>query len=154
MRLFNSYGPREGQPYVIPTIIEQLAKGPDLYLGNVKAERDFTYVADVAMAGVDLMECPEAIGETVNVGYGNCFSIEEIAMKIQTIMRPISLVTLHLEEGRFRPYDVDRLLCDNTRMTELTDWVPRTDFESGLEETIAWFRANGEKWPYQREREL
>ena len=47
-RIFNSYGPRETEPYVIPEIITQLDKGPVVYLGNLDAERDFTYVSDTA----------------------------------------------------------------------------------------------------------
>ncbi|GAG20023.1 unnamed protein product, partial [marine sediment metagenome] len=112
LRQFNSYGPRETQPYVIPEIIEQLAKSPELSLGNIHAQRDFTYVEDSARAGVDLLECDDAVGEVVNVGSGRAWAIEKIAFMLSEIMRPGEHVKINVDEAKLRPYDVDVLRCD------------------------------------------
>jgi nucleoside-diphosphate-sugar epimerase len=54
-RIFNAYGPRETEPYVIPEIIGQLDRGDTVRLGNLRAQRDFTYVHDTARGLMALM---------------------------------------------------------------------------------------------------
>ena len=38
--------------------------------------------------------------------------------------------------------EVERLVCDNRRVRELTSWCPAYDLEAGLRETIDWVRAH------------
>ena len=38
--------------------------------------------------------------------------------------------------------EVNRLLCDNTLLKDLTDWNPNTSLEKGLTETLEWFERN------------
>jgi len=151
LRQFNCYGPNETQPYVIPTIIEQLDKAPELHLGNVWAERDFTFAPDAARAAVDLLKCEEAIGEVVNVGTGETNSIQDIAYALWEIMRKDDQVKIHKEQqDRMRPYDVDRLLCDASKLVSLIGWKPSTELEEGLEKTVAWYREHG--WTFRHQR--
>lgn len=152
VRQFNCYGPRETQPYVIPSIIEQVDRSRVIILGNIEAERDFTYVTDAARAGVDLLECEEAIGEVVNVGSGTTRSISEILDDIWHIMRPGEDITLHQRSAdRMRPYDVDRLLCDSRKLEGLIDWRPKIEWEKGLEKTVKYYKENG-SWSYRHKR--
>jgi nucleoside-diphosphate-sugar epimerase len=53
LRQFNTYGPRETHPYIIPELITQLNRGNRLKLGNIKARRDLTYVDDSARGARD-----------------------------------------------------------------------------------------------------
>ena len=152
LRQFNCYGPRETQPYVIPEIIKQLAIGPNLTLGNVDAERDFTYVEDAARAAVDLMECEEAIGEVVNIGTGVCWRIEDIATQLGKTMG-YDEVSIRTDVARLRPFDVDRLVCDSAKLRRLIGWKPSIGLEAGLQKTADWFRGNGGKWDFRRNRE-
>ena len=47
VRPFNTYGPRQSNRAVIPTIITQILNGKKtIHLGNIKATRDFSYVQD------------------------------------------------------------------------------------------------------------
>ena len=48
------------------------------------------------------------------------------------------------DNPRVRPdkSEVDRLLCDNTKLMEKTSWKPKYNLESGLAQTIEWFKAN------------
>ena len=85
-RIFNTYGPRETEPYVIPEIITQLDKSNVLELGNYKAERDFNYVHDTARWLIDLLRSDVPDGEAVNVGSGRVYSVEWLAKAIARIM--------------------------------------------------------------------
>jgi len=45
---------------------------------------------------------------------------------------------------RIRPItsEVERLLCDNTKIMQSTQWKPEYDLESGLSETIQWHQGH------------
>lgn len=149
MRQFNVFGPRETQPYVIPEIISQLNVGNNLNLGNLIARRDFTYVTDAAKAAISLIQCDSAIGEVVNVGSGIDHSIEEIAHLIAELMN-VKDLKINIKENKIRPLDVNLLNCDNTKIRNLTSWEPKISFRKGLELTIANFRKDDCKWPWEK----
>ena len=50
LRPFNTYGPRQSNRAVIPTIITQILKNKNLNLGSTFPTRDFTYVQDTVNA--------------------------------------------------------------------------------------------------------
>jgi len=149
VRMFNNFGPRETWRYVIPEIIEQLHVGSTLSLGNIYAERDFTYVEDGARALVDVMECAGLEGEVLNCGSGSTHSIQSIAFTLGEIMRRDEEIKIRVEDWRLRPHDVDRLLCDNSKIRRLTGWTPETDFYEGLIRTVEWFHGNGDKFNFR-----
>ena len=47
-----------------------------------------------------------------------------------------------INEQRVRPVnsEVDRLICDNRLITELTGWETGIEIEEGLLNTIEWFK--------------
>jgi nucleoside-diphosphate-sugar epimerase len=136
-RPFNSYGPKITQPYIIPEIILQLL-GPNenVHLGNVETSRDFTYVEDTAQ-GIILAACEKkAVGETINFGSGSEIKIKNLVFLIAKVMGKRAKIVE--DPTRFRPYDVERLLCDNTKAKTLLGWTPKTSLEEGLKITIDW----------------
>jgi nucleoside-diphosphate-sugar epimerase len=153
LRQFNCFGPREAQPYIIPEIIRQFQIGPELLLGNVDAKRDFLWVYDHCEAVVKLMETPNLEGTVVNCGRGKNWSVREIADKLSKIMnRPDYTITQ--EKKRLRPYDVDELLCDNTLFNSLTGGIEYTEFEDGLKWLVEWYHRHGDKWSWERAKEM
>ena len=149
VRPFNCYGPRETHPYVIPEIMSQLVKSDELLLGNLEARRDFTYVDDTARA-VCMLAKKEAIeGGVFNVGSGKDYSVRELAERIGSLMR-IGGIRIRTEASRLRPYDVSRLICDSSRLRELTGWKPVVELDEGLKRTVDWYRANACTWEWER----
>lgn len=148
LRQFNCYGPRETHPYIIPELITQLSRTNELRLGNVKARRDFTYVEDAVKGAIALMECEDAVGEVVNLGYGKSWSVEELAYKIAELMGHDS-INIITEKERFRPLDVQELNCNYFKAHRLTGWEPETSLTEGLKKTIEWFEKNGKKWVWE-----
>ena len=136
IRPFNSFGPNITQPYIIPEIIRQMEKNDVIKLGNLNAKRDLTYVTDTAR-GIILSLVKEGIvGEVINIGSQRSYSIKELVSLISEIMR--KEVTLEVDPLRFRPYDVDTLICDYERATKLLGWKPEITIREGLEKTIEW----------------
>jgi len=139
LRLFNTYGPNITQPYIIPEIAIQLLDGNDrLRLGNVESSRDFAFVEDAATAIVLASLKDEAIGEVINVGSGKDVKIIDLANLIAQIVGRKFL--LEKDSSRLRPYDVDRLVCDNSKAKRLLGWEPKVTLEAGLKKTVDWIK--------------
>ncbi|GAA0857189.1 NAD-dependent 4,6-dehydratase LegB [Aliiglaciecola litoralis] len=139
-RPFNTYGPRQSARAVIPTIIGQIASGVEsINLGDVSPTRDFNFVTDTCRGFLALATCPNAIGETVNIGSNTEISILDTVKLIKQLMG--SDVELLLDQQRLRPAgsEVFRLWADNSKMTELTGLAHQYDLRQGLQETINWF---------------
>jgi NAD dependent epimerase/dehydratase len=147
VRPFNTYGPRQSARAVIPTIITQLSHGGRVKLGALHPTRDFNFVADIVAGFIAAAERPESVGETINLGTGFEISIGETARLIASLMgKDIELVD---DSIRHRPAasEVERLLCDASKATQLLGWRPShaglEGLRRGLNETIAWFSDPG-----------
>ncbi|MDP3561081.1 MAG: NAD-dependent 4,6-dehydratase LegB [Legionellaceae bacterium] len=140
-RPFNTYGPRQSARAVIPTVMTQLLTGQKiLKLGCTSTTRDFNYVEDTAQGFIALAEADSAIGEEVNIATGKEYTIHEVAQQLISQINPLaSIIT---DEQRLRPEtsEVFRLVGDNKKISTLTNWQPSYDLESGLRETISWFK--------------
>lgn len=149
LRQFNTYGPRETHPYIIPELITQLSKTNKLKLGNIKASRDLTFVEDSVRGCIELMKHEKAVGDVFNTGFGKDWTIEELAHILAEIMGHGS-INIEVKEERLRPLDVERLCCDHSKFSKLTGWKPKTTLKEGLEKTIEWFNENGRTWVWER----
>lgn len=141
IRPFNCYGPRITQPYIIPEIISQILGGTTkMKLGNIEASRDFTYVSDTARGMISALVYDKAVGETINLGSNNSYKIKKLVKIIgQITNRKIEIV---LDKKRLRPFDVQKLVCDNKYAKKILEWEPSVSIEDGLAETISWMKNN------------
>ena len=141
IRPFNLYGPRFTEPYIIPEIMNQILKGVrEIKLGNVNASRDFTFVSDTANAIIKSIVEKKAVGEVINVGSGTEISKLNLAHKIAKVAKRSIKITY--DESRERPYDVNRLLCNNQKARTVLDWKPTISIQKGLEITYDWAKKN------------
>jgi dTDP-glucose 4,6-dehydratase len=140
IRPFNTYGPRQSARAVIPTIIAQALTQDIVWLGNLEARRDLTYVRDTVDGFLKVGEIAGVEGEIFNLGSGVEVSIGELAYQIVSLVG--RQVKIKLDQDRLRPEksEVQRLLSDNRLARQRLDWHPQVDLESGLRETIAWIR--------------
>jgi dTDP-glucose 4,6-dehydratase len=148
LRQFNTYGPRETHPYIIPELITQLSNGHRLKLGNLKARRDLTYVDDAVSGAIGLMKCDAAVGKVVNLGQGRDWSVEELAGIIARLMGHQS-VKMEVQQMRLRPMDVERLNCSYFKAMTLFGYRPKIALEEGLQRTIDWYHHNGSRWVWE-----
>lgn len=150
-RPFNTYGPRQSARAVIPTIITQLLAGAkEIKLGSISPTRDLNYVKDTCAGFLSLAKSAEVVGETVNIGSGREISVGDLAALIMEIAGRKAVI--RTEKSRKRPSgsEVERLLCDNSRIKSLTGWKPAFSLEDGIRRTVEWFseprNAAGYKW--------
>ncbi|MDQ7041873.1 MAG: NAD-dependent epimerase/dehydratase family protein [Rhodothermus sp.] len=129
-RLFNTYGPFETNPHLIPHIIASLQQGPVIELGNIHTRRDYIYVEDVARLLVALGERVTNGYEVVNVGTGEEYSAAEIVETLRELMgQPIEI---RIDPGRVRKVDKLHQRADITRLYELTGMRPEVSLREGL----------------------
>ncbi len=140
-RPFNTYGPRQSARAIIPTIITQLLNGvKEIYLGSLHPTRDLNFVSDVCRGFISLAHCDEAVGREVNIGSGQEISIGGLAELIISLFNSDSIIISEDKRKRPERSEVERLLCDNRLITELTGWKPEFSLKRGIEKTIEWFR--------------
>ena len=140
-RPFNTYGPRQSARAIIPTIITQIASGKkEIKLGDLTPTRDFNYVKDTCSGFIAIANCDKVAGEEINIGSNYEISMGDTLILIKKIMN--SDVNFVQDEQRLRPKnsEVNRLWCDNTKITKLTGFKPQYTIENGLRETVEWFK--------------
>ncbi|NBR40887.1 MAG: NAD-dependent epimerase/dehydratase family protein, partial [Alphaproteobacteria bacterium] len=144
IRPFNTYGPRQSQRAVIPTIIAQLLAGAaSIELGSTAPTRDFNFVKDTVHGFIAAMLPEKILGQVINLGSGYEISVGDTAKVIAKIMKRNVEITSSHERIRPDASEVQRLFAANERARELLDWSPKyaglDGFERGLEKTINWF---------------
>ncbi len=139
-RPFNTYGPRQSDRAIIPTIIAQALTRDEILLGNLTPTRDFTFVTDTVEGLLAVGACPAAMGEEVNLGSGQEVSVGELAREI---IAAVGLpVEVRQDPARVRPEssEVARLLADNSKARRLAGWSPRVSLADGLRRTVEWVK--------------
>lgn len=143
VRPFNTYGPRQSARAIIPSIIIQLHKGEQkIAIGNTTPTRDFTYISDTCESFIQLSLSNKAIGEVFNVGTGREIQIEDLALKIASMLH--QEIELMKDPVRFRPdaSEVNRLCCNSEKLKKLTSFTPQITLEEGLKRSIEWFSSH------------
>jgi dTDP-glucose 4,6-dehydratase len=87
---------------------------------------------------LEIAKSGQLLGEATNIGAGEEISIGDLARLIATLMQ--KNVSIMEDKQRLRPgkSEVERLVCDNSKMLQMTSWTPRHDLNKGLLETIRW----------------
>lgn len=144
IRPFNTYGPRQSNRAVIPTIITQIAQGKrTIKLGSLTPTRDFNFVKDTARGFCEVASCDEALGEVVNIGSNFEISIGETVEMIANVMNVDVEVVSESQRVRPEKSEVQRLFADTSKAEKLFDWKPefggKEGFRKGLIQTAQWF---------------
>lgn len=142
IRPFNTYGPRQSDRAIIPTLISQALVKKKVLMGSRTPTRDFNFVSDTVEGFIKVAESENSIGQEINIGSGCEISIGELAGKIVSLLgKGVRLVK---DEKRVRPEksEVERLLADNSKARELLGWCPRVNLDAGLKTTIEWIRGH------------
>jgi UDP-glucose 4-epimerase len=130
-RFFNTYGPRETNPHLIPHIMEALHAGPRVPLGNTHTKRDYIYVEDIATLLLDYACGAGPSFAVVNVGTGREYSAAEIVDEISALLgRPIQI---EVDASRQRADDKMHQIADTGRLKAWTGRLPRYSLREGLQ---------------------
>ncbi len=146
VRPFNTFGPRQSLRAIIPTIINQLLNDETkIKLGALHPTRDLVYVKDTAQGFIDIAESEANIsGEEINIATCSEISMQNLAELIIEKINPSAKIILDNNRLRPKKSEVERLFGDNKKIKKLTNWKQAYNLESGLQETIQWYKAHPE----------
>jgi dTDP-glucose 4,6-dehydratase len=139
-RCSNNYGPFQFPEKLIPLMILNAFEGKPLPVyGDGLQVRDWIHVDDHC-AAVDAVLARGRSGEVYNIGAENDRpNLDVVRAILQLCGRDESLVRYVPD----RPGHDRRYAMNARKMREELGWRPERDFEAGLADTVAWYRANG-----------
>jgi dTDP-glucose 4,6-dehydratase len=142
-RCCNNYGPRQFPEKVIPLFVSRLIEGGEVPLyGDGKNVRDWLHVEDHCR-GVELVRTGGRPGEIYNISGGTELSNLELTELL------LKACGGSWDQVRYvtdrKGHDWRYSIRDDKARGEL-GYRPRRDFESGLAETVAWYRDNRSWW--------
>ena len=150
IRPFNTFGPRQSARAFIPTIISQALMRDAVHLGGLTPQRDMTFVADTVDGYMRAAVMPGILGETINLGTGETFSIGDFAHRILGLMRCGKPIVHDAARDRPGKSEVMKLVSDNRKALRLLQWTPATSLDDGLLQAIAFVSAHPELYVTER----
>ncbi|MFC0625113.1 dTDP-glucose 4,6-dehydratase [Kribbella deserti] len=142
-RCSNNYGPYQYPEKVIPLFVTNLVEGEQVPLyGDGLNVRDWLHVDDHCQ-GIEKVLRGGRAGEVYNIGGGTELTNRELTDRLVGAFGKGEESIRYVEDrkGHDRRYSVDW-----SKIRDELGYQPRHDFESGLADTIAWFRANEDWW--------
>jgi len=140
-RCSNNYGPYQFPEKFIPLFITNaLADMPLPIYGDGLYVRDWIHVRDHCSA-VDLILHHGRVGEVYNIGAEQELPNLEIAHRILRSLGKNEKLITHVKD---RPGHDRRYAIDPSKLKNELSWRPEIDFETGMGQTIDWYRANTE----------
>lgn len=137
-RSFNHLGPRQSDRFVCSSIARQIAEAeagigrPQIAIGSLSPERDFTDVRDVARAYALLIDRGEP-GGAYNVASGRALSISELSERLIGLSRvPIEL---RRSPARERQGESRRRVGDASRL-RAEGWAPTVPLGQTLRDAL------------------
>ena len=140
----NNYGPFQHQEKLIPNILNCLIKGRKIPIyGDGKNIRDWLYVEDHCDA-IELIFNNGIVGETYNIGGDYEISNIDLVKMIIKIFDELKSNPTESSNKLIKFID-DRLghdfryAIDFSKLKEELGWKPKTNFDTGIKETINWY---------------
>jgi dTDP-glucose 4,6-dehydratase len=139
----NTYGPYQYPEKLIPLFVTNLIDDtPVPVYGDGRQVRDWLHVDDHARGILHVLE-RGMVGDVYNLGGGNSRENLEITRTLlDATGRSWDTHVRHVTDrsGHDRRYSLD------ASKAERLGWSPAVDFERGLRETVAWYKANEAWW--------
>jgi nucleoside-diphosphate-sugar epimerase len=155
LRIANVCGPGSHRESLLGRVAEHLAAlagtsaadtaPPPLRLTELRAQRDFVDVRDVAAAVVAAAQAPPAAvaGQIVNIAGGQAVPVRRLVERLVALSGvPTAIVEERPAAAAIRSRAVWQQL-DISRARQLLDWKPRRDLDESLRDMLAAVSAKG-----------
>ena len=138
----NNFGPNQYPEKLIPTIIYNiLNKKPIPIYGKGDNVREWIYVKDHCDALIKIAE-KGVIGENYNIGSGTVLNNIQIAKKIISAFKKITLtknIISKINLVKDRPGHDLRYCLDSSKIKNKLKWKCKSSFDQRIDETIIWY---------------
>lgn len=146
IRHSNVFGPYDkydlDKCHVVPAFINKIINSENVLevWGTGEAKRDIIYIDDLIDMVEKIIDKQDTKYELFNCGYGNAYSIAELATSIMNV----SNKSLTLEYNTSKPNIPTVVILDCTKAEKMLGWKPTTDIVDGLKKTSDWYKENYE----------
>jgi UDP-glucose 4-epimerase len=137
LRYANIFGPRDtvGSEHVITVFARRLYEGlPPVIHWDGEQAKDYLYVEDAVQANVLALDHGD--NQVYNIGSGMPVSVN----MIYRMLVRITGIDIKAQHAPKRTGDVRLFYLDCSKAKRELGWQPRVPFESGLAQTLDWFR--------------
>jgi dTDP-glucose 4,6-dehydratase len=143
-RCSNNYGRFQYPEKLIPLFVTNAIEDQPLPVyGTGLNRRDWIHVRDHCDALLALLLHPGIEGRTFNIGAGNELDVLTITDTVLRLLGKPRTLIRHVED---RPGHDRRYALDSTAIRAMTGWTPRVGFETGIADTVDWFRTHEAWW--------
>lgn len=151
VRLFNVYGPRQAEEFVIPIFLRRVLAGePPIIYGHGAQSRSYTYVDD-AVSGIILAAVADtAPGQVYNIGNTDEVTVQELADTICGLCGRTDLAPEYRQFGegiRVEHREILRRQPDILKANIELQFRPQVGWREGLQRFHEWFVAAQEDPP-------
>lgn len=134
-RVFFLFGPYEPPQRFVPSMINAMRANAIAQCSHGSHLRDYLYVKDAAAAVVSLLD--SAVTGPVNIASGKAVTLKQMASVIgQKLARQELLKFNEVKTS-------SEVIASTARLNNEVGWSPKYDLDTGLEETIDWWKLNG-----------
>lgn len=137
VRVFSVYGPYDRAETMVSTSLRQMLRNRETRFTQGEQLWDFLYSADAADALFRIGLHP-VHGRVYCLGSGKARPLREYILKMKELTN--CKAPVRLGEIPYSSNQVMHLCADIHELTKDTGFVPVTDFETGICETIQWMR--------------
>lgn len=135
------YGPGENPRRLAADVIISLLEGREALCTHGRQKRDFLHVDDVADAMVRLLWSDYE--GALNIGSGAAVPLASLIQEAGRQIGASELIKLGAREAR--PGDPELVEADVTRLNDILGWQPKFTLETGIADTVAWWRQELQK---------
>lgn len=137
LRPFMTYGPGQASSKLVPFVVSSLLRGTAPRLSSGRTKADWVFIADVIEAFVRAATAPGIDGKSIDLGTGNLVSVRGVVERLVKFtgsqLRPLF--------GALPDRPGENEVAANTlTASELLGWTATTTLESGLRQTVEWFK--------------
>ncbi len=128
LRLFNIYGPRQDNRFLIPSIINQVLYKESVQVKDLDPRRDYVYIDDLVNSILYAIESPQRF-DIFNIGSGISYSVAEVISLIQQLAGTNLPV---YSEAERRAQEVMDTKANIDHIYEVLNWKPKWSLQEGL----------------------
>jgi nucleoside-diphosphate-sugar epimerase len=136
-RVFNLFGPMENRNRLLPDVILGLLQGKRVKLTPGEQMMDFLHVHDTAAAIWAVAQ--STLRGPVNIGSGKPVEVRTLVKTAAALIGQSEL--LDFGAIPYNPLSPSFICANNKRLRQETGWRAKFTLESGVEDTVDWWRS-------------
>lgn len=137
-RILSVYGPHDADTTLIMHLIRTLSQGNLPQLTPCEQIWDYMYSTDAARALYAIYE-KGTDGKAYVLGGGKGRPLHEYVKEVASVINPKLVVKFG--ERDYYPFQPMHLVANLSELTQDTGFTPNIDFETGIKNTIDWYRS-------------